>query len=408
MISFGQAQQLIERKTPRLRKKTVAIQDALGFVLAEDIHAPVDLPVADNSAMDGFVLRSRETRHAEKGKPVSFRIHGDIKAGDARKRIVKNLETYGIMTGAFIPRGADTVIPKEEAVVRDNFLVVDRFIPSGRHIRYRGEEVKRGRKVLDKGSPIHPATVGILAMLGKKRVVVFDKPKVSLITTGNELVRPGSPLGPGQIYDSNSLMMRSALDNMGIYPLKVSRIKDNPRTLKRAVGLALSQCDVLILMGGVSVGKYDYVKDILKETGVRTVFWKVSQKPGKPLYFGKRGRTLVFGLPGNPASVFTCFYEYVFPALRLMSGFCHPYLRPEAARVRTEIKPDPKKILFLKAKTAGNGKEKTVMPLGRQGSHMISSLQDANCFIVIPPSWRAIKKGQKVRLDLIPAGNGDL
>ncbi len=406
MISFGEAQHLMERNIPRSKKKTVRIQDALGFVLAENIRAPIDLPVADNSAMDGFVLRSKETRRAQKGKPVPLRISGDIKAGDARQRTVKALETCRIMTGAFIPAGTDTVMPKEEATVEGDFLVIDRFIPSGRHIRYQGEEIARGRKVLEKGSLIHPATIGILAMLGKDKVTVFEKPRVWLITTGNELVRPGMPLGPGQIYDSNSLMIRSALEKMGIHPLKVSRIKDNPSTLQRAVGMALRQSDVLILMGGVSVGKYDYVKDILKAAGVRTIFWKVGQKPGKPLYFGKRGKTLIFGLPGNPASVFTCFYEYVFPVLRRMFCFRSPYLQRESAKMGTAVKPDQKKILFLKAKVTDKGKEKTVFPLGRQGSHMISSLQNSNCFIVIPPSRRTVKKGQKVRVDLIPAGNG--
>jgi molybdopterin molybdotransferase len=408
MISFERAQHLIERTIPRLSKKTVSIQNALGFVLARDIHAPINLPVADNSAMDGFVLRSKETRRARNGKPVSFRIRGDIRAGDGRKHTVKIREAYRIMTGAFIPKGADTVIPKEAATVRGNFLVVDRFIPQGNHVRYKGEEVKKGDRVLNQGSLIHPATIGILAMLGIDEVTVFEKPNVSLVTTGNELVRPGIPLQPGQIYDSNSFMIQSALEDMGIHPLTVSRIKDNPKSLKRAVGVALRQSDILILMGGVSVGKYDYVKDVLKKAGVRTVFWKVSQKPGKPLYFGRKGKTLVFGLPGNPASVFTCFYEYVFPALRLMSGFRDPYLHRATAEIQIEIKPDQKKSLFLKARTTINGKGKIVMPLGRQGSHMISSLQNANCFILVPPSRRAVKKGQKVRVDLLPSGNGAL
>lgn len=408
MISFEQAQHLVEENIPCLRKKTVKIQNALGFVLAENLRAPIDLPVSDNSAMDGFVLRSGETQRVQNQRPVSFRICGDIKAGDRRKIMLKRQETYRIMTGAFIPQGADTVIPKEEATVRDNCLVLNHLIPSGNHIRYKGEEIKKGSIVLRKGFPIHPATIGILAMLGRDKVKVMDKPKVSLIATGNELVKPGIPLAPGQIYDSNSWMIQAALEHMGIRPLKVSRVKDNPRVLKRAVGMALKQSDVLILMGGVSVGKYDYVKDILKEARVRTVFWKVNQKPGKPLYFGKRGSRLVFGLPGNPASVFTCFYEYVHPVLRRMSGFRDSYLPREAAQIQSEVKPDRKKILFLKARAGLNGGRKTVIPLGRQGSHMISSLQDANCFIFIPPSPRVIEKGQKVRVDLLPIGNGAL
>lgn len=406
MISFEQAQHLIERNIPCSRKKTVRIQNALGFVLAEDIRAPIDLPVGDNSAMDGFVLRSGETQRVQNGKPVSFRICGDIRAGDRRKIMLKRQETYRIMTGAFIPQGADAVIPKEEATVRDNCLVLNRLLPSGNHVRYKGEEVRKGSIVLRKGFLIHPATIGILAMLGIDKVKVMDKPKVSLIATGDELVKPGIPLVPGQIYDSNSWMMQAALEHMGIHSLKVSWVKDNPKSLRRAVVMALKRNDVLILMGGVSVGKYDFVKDILKEAGARTIFWKVNQKPGKPLYFGKRGETLIFGLPGNPASVFTCFYEYVFPTLRRMSGFRRPYLHREVMKIGTEIKPDRKKILFLKARTALDGKEKTVMPLERQGSHMISSLQDADCLILTPPSPGIVKKGQKVQVDLLPTGNG--
>jgi len=409
VISFEQAQRAIETNSPRLKKRIIKTQDALGFVLAENVFAPINLPVDDNSAMDGYVLSSRETRNARPGKPLIFKIRGDIKAGDPQTRTLKTQETCRIMTGALIPRGADTVIPKETAIVRDNnCLVIDRFIPSGNHIRYKGEEVRKGSLVLAKGFLMHSATIGILAMLGKDKVTVFDKPKVSLITTGNELASPGVALRPGQIYDSNSLMIQSALENAGIHPLKTCRVKDNAKLLKRSIGMALKESDVLILMGGVSVGKYDYVKDVLKETGVKTVFWKVNQKPGKPLYFGKRGETLIFGLPGNPASVFTCFYEYVFPALRRMSGFRHPYLHREVAEIRAEVKPDQQKIVFLKAKTTVARNKKKVMPLGRQGSHMISSLQDANCFVVIPPSLRTVKKGQKVWIDLLPIGNGAL
>jgi len=406
MISFERAQRLVEKNIPRLRKKTVKIQNALGYVLAEEIRAPIDLPVDDHAAMDGFCLRSRQTRGARNGKPVLFRVCGDLKAGDTRRRIVKGLETCRIMTGAMLPAGADTVIAKEEAKVRGRYLAVDRLTPRGKYIRYKGEEIKKGGIVLREHSLIHPATIGILAMLGKDKVKVMDRPKVSLTATGNEIVRPGFPRRPGQIYDSNSSLLRSALENMGIRPLTVNRVKDHPHALGRAVETALKKSDILILTGGVSVGKYDYVKDALKKAGVLTIFWNVGQKPGKPLYFGKRGKTLVFGLPGNPASVFTCFYEYVFPAVRLMSGSRHPYLDRETAQMGAEIKADPSKTLFLKGKRALAGMKNTVTPLGRQGSHMISSLQNADCLILIPPSQGIVKKGQKVEVDLLPVRNG--
>ena len=408
MISFEKAQRLIGENVPKPKKIKVSLASSLGDVIAEDVKAPFPLPIYDNSAMDGYVLRSCDTRSASQRKPVLLKIKDTMKAGDYPTRPLSTGEAYKIMTGALIPKGGDCILPKEEALVKNGCLIIEQLIGVSRHVRRQGEEIEKGRRVICKGAVIHPATVGVLASFGLECVKVFVRPKVSVITTGSELIPAGQELKPGKIYDSNSLVVSSILKSMRIEPVLIQTIGDRKGILNRTLKRAFEKSDVLILTGGVSVGDYDYVKEVLAQFGVRTIFWKVSQKPGKPIYFGRKGSKLVFGLPGNPASVFTCFYEYILPALRLMSGFRNPYLHREMLKIGTQIKPDRRKILFLKGKTELDGKKKTVIPLSRQGSHMISSLQDANCFILIPPSRKSTKEGQKVRVDLLPAGNGAL
>lgn len=409
MISVSEAQKIILGSTQPLGMEKVSLSKCLGFVLAEDIYAPISLPVADNSAMDGFALGSRETRKAKETTPLHLLIRGTIKAGDARKRSLNPNETYRIMTGAVIPRRADTVIPKEEATIQGNSLLVSWPVPRGRHFRYQGEEVKKGKLVLNRYSVVHPATVGILASLGREYVKVFRKPKISVIATGRELSRPGVRLRLGRIYDSNSFLLASCLKQMGVPCLGVRRVGDHSKFLRQVVRRAIRTSDIVVLTGGVSVGEYDYVKDTLKTCRVKTIFWQVSQKPGKPLYFGKKGHVLVFGLPGNPASVFTCFYEYVFPAIRQMAGFRNPYLKREEAVLQKKVECDSKKFLFLKARYEFDGKGKKVKPLSFQGSHMISSLQEANCFLLVSPGRRQIRKGALASIDLFPwDGEGEL
>jgi molybdopterin molybdotransferase len=402
MISVETAQKLIERNCCPLKTVAVPAAQALRCVLAQDLRAPFDLPIADNSAMDGFVLRSRDTLASSNGGSVGLVIRGSIRAGDSQLPTLRQGEAYRIMTGACVPKGGDTVLPKELAEIEGNRLVIRKAIPAGRHVRCRGEEVKKGEVVIAKHSKINPATIGVIATLGIRRVNVFKKPSVSLVATGSELVQPGSTLKRGQIYDSNSSMITSALHEMGMAPVHVIRAGDDLRTLKKAIQKAIATSDVIILMGGVSVGDYDFVKKIVEDHGVEKIFWRVSQKPGKPLYFGKKGQKLVFGLPGNPASVYTCFYQHVYPALRRMSGSSDPYLRRARALVVQDIKADTKRLSFLKARTSWKRNVSHVKPLGRQGSHMISSLHTADSFILVPPMKGTIKKGQHVDIDLLP------
>jgi molybdopterin molybdotransferase len=403
MLTFQEALKKIEKNSGVLKSEVVDVKDSLGFILAEDVRAPFAMPIFDNAAMDGFAFSSIETKEASFDKPVILDIKGSIRAGDALKNKIGQGETFRIMTGASIPEGADTVLPKEAAVLRGQKLVVQHpVIP--KHIRYRGEEIKKGGKLLSRFHRMGAATFGVLASFGIQKVKVFKKPRVSVIATGSELVNPGRPLSFGKIYDSNSAMVEAALRNMQILPCLAQTLGDQETVLKNAVKKALQKSDALILMGGVSVGDYDFVKRILKDLGVKQIFWGVRQKPGKPIYFGKIGKTLVFGLPGNPASCLVCFYEYVFPALRRSMGFTNPYLQEESVALEADVSADKKKVLFLKGKlvTQGDG-QKRARVLGRQGSHMISSLSEADRLIVVSPNEGVLRSGERVTTHLLPS-----
>ncbi|MBI4432336.1 MAG: molybdopterin molybdotransferase MoeA [Candidatus Omnitrophica bacterium] len=399
MVSFQEAQKIIKRHAPAAPIEEIALLTALGAVCAQDVKSPVHLPLADNSAMDGFVLRSQDTAGATPDQPVALRIRGTIKAGDSVHKTLSPNETYRVMTGASILLGADAVLEKERAVIRNGHLVISQPLGKGKNIRYQAEEIEKGQLVLSKGSVLNPGGIGFLASMGMTRIKVYKKPMVSLIATGNELVTPGNPLAPGKIYDSNTAMITAALDQMRIRPFLVRKLRDEPRSIQKTLHLVLKESDFVILMGGVSVGDYDFVKEILGKEGVRTLFWKVSQKPGKPLYAGKKKNALVFGLPGNPASVFTCFYEYVYPALRHFMGHPRPYLAWSHRELKGSLRPDPDKFSFIKSKME-NGQ--SVIPLQHQKSHMISSLCEADSFVVLPNSSGVLEESQMVLVHSLP------
>jgi molybdopterin molybdotransferase len=405
MISVDQAEKLLRGNVPAVRSGSLPLCDSAGSVLAEDFRAPVDWPHFDNSAMDGFALRFRDSLAASAENPARLKIQGSLRAGDTRPRELKRGHAFRIMTGAKMPAGADSVLALENASETGGFLILRGPVRPGAHVRKAGEDIKKGKKILRKYAVIHPGTVGLLASLGVSKLRVFLKPRVSVLTTGDELVRPGRAIKPGQIYDSNRWMLSVALKAAGYPSFFQKRIADRPAALNKAVRNALQRSEVLILTGGVSAGDYDFVKRILSSLGVRTVFWKVNQKPGKPLYFGKAGSRLVFGLPGNPGAVFTCFYEYVIPALRRMAGF------RDAGPVGKTFGPGrgfafaaQDRFLFLRARYAWMNGGARVKVLPHQGSHMMSSLSETNAFVRVPP--RAGGKRKQFRVDLIPCCGG--
>lgn len=404
MKTPAEALALIRRHTPRPLSKKCLLRDSFGAVLSADVAAPFSMPVADNSAMDGYVICAQDAAAASVNRPVLLKIVGTLKAGDGRPLRVAAGTTYRIMTGAFIPKNGDAVIAKEDALVKDSLLFVERPIRGGQHIRRRGEEVRRGQLLLKKGNLLNPAVVGVLASFGFSEVKVYAQPKVTVLATGNELTPPGKRLGPGRIYDSNSWMIRSALLQMGVKPLRVMTLRDEINSVRKVVQRALVDSDCLILLGGVSVGDHDVVKEALTLEKVRTVFWKVSQKPGKPLFFGCKGNKIIFGLPGNPAAAFTCFYEYVYPSLSKLCGRGETGLEQRTVNVEGPVPVDTTKHLFLKARLLRNpsGEIAAAQTLGHQGSHMLTSLVDADGFLQVPANGMKTRGTRRLRMDFLP------
>ncbi len=405
MITYLEAQRKIEANSLPSKEETLVISAALGFVCSRSVSSPVDLPLFDNSAMDGFIVRAQDTQGATKERPIVLRLKGVIKAGDSGLRSLCKNEAYRIMTGACVADMGNAVLEVEKAVVKKNKLFITAPVPPGRNIRLRGEEIKKHDLVLKKGSVINPGTIGFLATMGLTEVKVYKKPSIALIATGSELVTPGQLLAKGKIYDSNTSMLQAALEELRMRPVLVRRLNDSSQLIHKVIRFALKESDIIILTGGVSAGDYDFVKDTLKELGVKTIFWKVKQKPGMPLFFGRKGDHLVFGLPGNPASVFTCFYEYVYPAIRRFMGYSQPHLHSEELKLSQPLNTDPDRVLFLKSKI-NCAAENTVIPLKHQKSHMISSLCEADSIISLPNSKRGYKEGDKVPVHYLPYSLG--
>lgn len=378
---------------------------ALGYVLAENLEASEPFPRFDNSAMDGFAIRSADTAGTSENHQARLEIVDSVFAGEVGKRRIRRYEACRIMTGAPIPPGADAVAAKEVVSLEGNRILIGHEIEKGRHIRRRGEEVTRGDIIIRKGATIDAGVTACIASLGRARVRVFRKPTVAVIATGDETIAPGHRLGPGQIYDSNSYMLTAALRQMGMAPIRVRHVGDHPSALQSATAAAMRAADVLVVTGGISVGDRDYLREVLGRQRVKEVFWRVRQKPGKPLYFGSRDRRVVFGLPGNPASVFTCFYAYVYPALRRMAGHGDTSLPERKLPLAVSVKRDPVRWRFLKAKTVA-GDRPAVCPLSRQASHMISGLVDTDRLIVVPPGDGRIEAGTIVSTWSLPSGCG--
>lgn len=344
---------------------------ALGRVLAQPLRSPQPSPRWDVSAMDGFAVRSLDFPRAY---DAELEIKGMAKAGDAPLSLLPGT-AIRIMTGALIPEGADAVVPQELVQVDGRELYVSRGadVLKGDHIRFQGEELKRGALVAKAGTRLNSRWIGFLSGLGISSVTARRLPVVALLVSGSELKKSGSLLRPGQIHDSNSPMLEAALAEAGI-SCAAARLADEPALIRKALKDALKASDLVILSGGVSVGAADYSKEALRSLGVETIFWGVAQKPGKPLFFGKKGRTLVFGLPGNPAAAWVCFHEYVLPLLNdsAPSRFAMSAKAP---------RPDSQKTLFLKARLDGP----RVELLGGQQSHMLGALAEANALARVEP-----------------------
>lgn len=314
MISIEDAiQAVLENSGPNSKSINVPILKAGNSTLFSDVCSPINMPPFRQSAMDGYALNLHDD--------LSYSLIGEVKAGDSHQPKLKQGEAVRIFTGAAVPDSANAVIMQEKVTVNNNTIVIETTLPINHNIRSIGEQVKQGEIALKKGTKLTPAAIGYLSSLRISEVSVYKKPSISLITTGNELIEAGEPLAYGKIYESNSKMLQAALLSLGFDDVSIHKIDDNYKDTFSKIKSLLETSNMIIITGGISVGDYDFVGKALNELKVEEIFYKVNQKPGKPLFFGKKDNTLLFALPGNPAAALTCFYMYVFVALQKLSGF---------------------------------------------------------------------------------------
>ncbi len=402
MIDVKEAQQIILSTVRVQPAEECGLSEACGRVLAEDLASPISMPLFDNSAMDGYALRSCDVAAATEDNPVYLTLSGEVAAGDGVESgmMLQPHHAAQIFTGAMVPAGADAVIRQEDVTAEETKITIKRAVKLNENIRFMGEEIRHGDKVLTAGTRLSPAGVGVLASLGQTSISVFSRPRVGILVTGSEIVGATADLRPGKIFDSNSFALAAALRELDIPVTFQKTCIDDRETLQRELIDGLNQTDVLLVTGGVSVGKYDFVKETAAKVGIEELFWRVKQKPGKPIFFGATtDRTkLFFGLPGNPASVLVSFYEYVRPALLSAMGMRGPFLTATIATLKNDFSKRVGLTHFLKGNLASDG---TVEILERQGSHMMSSFARANCLVVLGEAVNDLAKGDKVEVHLL-------
>ena len=377
----------------------LSIGDSLGYALAQEIKAREAIPLFDSSSVDGYAVRVRDLRNASEQNQVRLPVALTIAAGSSAPRTLKPLQTMKIMTGAPLPRGTDAVVMKELVKVRGKEIIFKSAAMEGANLRKRGEEFYKGESVLSKGTVITPPVIGLMATLGYEDVKVYRKPSVALVITGNEVRSPSRRLRRGEIRDSNSFSISSILRSIGIDPALVMHVRDRKEDLSKAFARAIKKADVVISAGGVSVGDFDFVKEVLNDLRVETVFWRVAMKPGKPNYFGTRGNKLVFGLPGNPVSALVSLEVLVMPALQKMMGLPRGAVLNSLALMESEFRRSPGRVEFVRAvATRLPDGHFSVKPVSGQGSHMVGGLAAANCLIILSENKERIEKGESVTI----------
>lgn len=389
MISVSEALALIEEKIILLDSMELALSKSLNYVLAENVYSKIDMPPFNQSAMDGYAVCQHQSN--------TYSLIGEIQAGDNYSTALKPGEAIRIFTGASVPVGTSFVAQQELVSRLDgNNIELQKPFNENQNIRLKAEQIKEGELALEKGSVLNPSAIGFLATLGIEKVIVFKKPSIGILVTGNELVSPDKNLLPGQIYESNSIMLKNALHSHDFEDISMLRCSDSIQEIESAIEKLLSH-DVVLISGGISVGDYDFVKPCLEKKSVQEIFYKVRQRPGKPFYFGVKNQKLIFALPGNPASTLTCFYIYVLPALNKLIGKSFNGLNKFQFKLKNNYDKTVSLGLFLKAFYQND----TVQILANQSSAMLNSFAAANCLIYLPEELTTIKDGELVDAFLI-------
>jgi len=393
MISVKEAKKIISENVSSLEPVILPLQESAGLILAEDVYASIDIPAFPQSSMDGYAFSFQGWKQHKK-----LKITGEVAAGSNETFTLAPENAVRIFTGAAVPAGADTIIMQEKIkTVNGELIIEDETLQIGNSVRTKGSEIKAGELALGKASILSPAAIGFLAGIGITEVKVYPNASITIIITGNELQRPGEPLQLGQVYESNSFALKAVLQQLHIGNIRILYATDKPEIITDTLKKVLEQSDVVLLTGGISVGDYDFVLQAATECEVEKLFHKIKQRPGKPLYFGKRGNKLVFGLPGNPSSVLTCFYQYVIPALEKLSKR-DIGLQTSKVPLAKAFQKNAGLTHFLKGFYNGN----TVAPLDAQESYRLSSFAKANCLIQVNEDTTTLNEGELVDVYLLP------
>ncbi len=400
MISVEEALKRIVDSFSPLGLEKVSILDALGRVIGEDIYAGRAIPPKDHSAMDGYALRSVDTRGTSPGNPVILDVIDDIPAGAIPKRRIEAGQAARIMTGAPLPEGADAVVRMEDTRQEEERVVLLAGASKGQDIRHAGEDMRIGEKVISRGEIIRPAEVGMLASLGRSFISIYQRPLVAIIATGDELAEIDEPPSPWKIVGSNSYSLAALVRECGGIPLQVGIAKDLREDLLAKFRAAM-RADIILSSGGVSVGDYDLVKELMKEAGNRMQFWQVAMKPGRPLAFGSLGDIPIVGLPGNPVATVVCFEQFIRPAILKMMGHVNLFRRTVRARLGEDIKKKKGTRHFIRARIQRDGEDYIVVTTGKQGSGVLKSMVRANGLIVLPEEATVVRKGATVTVQLL-------
>jgi molybdopterin molybdotransferase len=391
LITVNEAKELIRDNVQSLMPKKIPLVESPGLSLAEDIFSAYNIPAFPQSSMDGYAF------HWDPNLP-SYELIGEVAAGSNSEFVLKEGCAVRIFTGAPLPQGADTVLMQEKAVVVENKLFIkDENLIKGLNVRGIGTEISKGMLALNKDIILSPSRIGFIAGIGISEVMAYPKPSVGILLTGNELQQPGNELAFGQVFDANSYSLVTALEQLHINDVQIYFVKDDLGLLTSQVMHALANHDLILITGGVSVGDYDFTLKACEASGIKSIFHKVKQKPGKPLFFGMHDKKVVFGMPGNPASVLTGFYEYVYPAISKMmrQDFSINIIH---APLETDFKKPAGLTHFLKAIYDGQ----KVSLLTGQESYKLGTFAKANCFAIIPEDTTMIEKGSQVEIHLFP------
>lgn len=400
MISIGEAQRKVLEDIPILGTERIHILDALGRVLSQDVQARRDVPAADNSAMDGFACQHADIAGAHSANPKILRLAGESPAGRPFEGAVGQGEAIRVLTGGVIPKGADTVIMVEDTRQEGDRVECLADPGYGAHIRPRGEDVRAGETVLSRGDIVRPPEVGMLATLGHAYVHVYQRPLVAIVSTGDELVDLDEPFVEGKVVCSNTYSLAAQVQDCGAIALSLGTASDNGADQREKISAGL-RADVILTSGGVSVGKYDLVKDTLSELGMKVKFWKVAMKPGKPLVFGTIGDKPVFGLPGNPTSAMISFEQFVRPALLKMMGHVNLF-RPLIEATLAEDGPKVKGRLHLvRCKLFEQDSRMMALTTGTQSSGALRSMVLADGLMLLHPDGGPFRAGTVVKVQLL-------